>query len=130
MQDHRSEIVSIDNNRMVLQVKLDHVPASRRRTDRPTSVVVDLKLVECFSPDLGAQQPPASAPRTMIDIIIRSQRRRDRRGSALDSARGLLASIRSYLSAVDAPVEQGTAGGAPALPPDMPISSSSDEVPG
>jgi diguanylate cyclase (GGDEF)-like protein len=107
--DHQSDIVSIDNNRVVLRADARQLGRQRRRDDRPVSFVVDLTLTERHGDPSPDQPPSAGAVTTMVHVIIRPQRWRDRRSSAADSARHLLDSLASYLMARPqaAPPEHG-----------------------
>jgi diguanylate cyclase (GGDEF)-like protein len=101
VSDHKADIVSIDNNRLVLRVNSRNATVQQRRADRPTSFIVDLTLTE--QQDSGRTGRPRSSAGlgTKVHIIIRPQRQRDRRDDRAESAHRLLASLKSYLMARD-----------------------------
>ena len=60
---------------------------------------MDLTLVEHHNLDRASRPGSSARLGTKIHIIIRPQRQRDRREGAAESARQLLASLKSYLMA-------------------------------
>jgi diguanylate cyclase (GGDEF)-like protein len=109
--DHRARIVSIDGNRVQLEIDQRAVGRLRRLTDRPRGLRIDL----CFEEERfqGEGKGAAGAvTRTKIKITISPRTKRDRRhGDVTAEARAVLMSFRSYLMAV----EEGT------LPPAGPL---------
>jgi diguanylate cyclase (GGDEF)-like protein/PAS domain S-box-containing protein len=99
--DHHAEIVSIDEERVVLKIDAAHLPQSRRATDRPVPFVIELTFSEkrvetrCLP-----GQESGKVVRTFAHVIIRPRRNRDRRRRDADQrAAELLMSVKSYLMA-------------------------------
>lgn len=96
--DHHAEIMSIDDNTIVL--KIDGPNTARRNSDRPVPFFVTLGFEERRIPTKGRED--ANVLRTVIQVSIRPKRNRDRRREdALERARQLLFSLKSYLMAHD-----------------------------
>jgi hypothetical protein len=96
--DHHAEIVDIEENRIVLQIKSTRLLQVRRVTDRPVCFALSLTFNETHLDDRGVADPQMK--RTMIDVAIRPKRQRDRRQTDyVDRARQLLLSLKSYLMA-------------------------------
>jgi len=88
--DQSAEIVSIDEEKVTIKITGDAGSLLRRTADRSTPFLVELTFSE---------QPDAVRP-TFIDVSIRPIRHRDRRKTnAMDRARQLLVSLKSYLLA-------------------------------
>lgn len=103
--DHRARIVSIDGNRVCLEI--DHQPAGRirRLTDRSTALHVELLFEEerlQTDDDPEARSSSSKPTRTKIRIIVgpRTDRNR-RREDVTTQAREVLSSFRSYLMAAE-----------------------------
>lgn len=99
VSDHHANIESISENRIALLI--DSNPAQTRRAeDRPVPFCVELAFDESQGRVEGRSE--STALRTLIHVKIRPKRSRDRRRSdALERARKLLASLKSYLMASD-----------------------------
>jgi diguanylate cyclase (GGDEF)-like protein len=95
--DHHAEVVAIEDHRVALKIDAS-TQSLRRRTDRPVSFVLELNLEETRIERGGVTN--AQVLRTVINVSIRPRRRRDRRrNNAIDQARRLLVSVKSYLMA-------------------------------
>ncbi len=114
--DHHAEVVPIDDRRVALKIDVGGLPNLRRTGDREVPFVIDLEFEEAKPPEEGRGQGLA---RTIINVAIRPQRSRDRRGrDVLDRARQLLVSLKSYLVAQ----EQGAIAAASLMAqPDQPV---------
>jgi diguanylate cyclase (GGDEF)-like protein/PAS domain S-box-containing protein len=101
--DHQAEIVSINGNRIVLEITDRHPRYLRRLSDRPMTFILDLVFEEERSKSNPPNQAPTACPvRTKIQILISLQRTRNRRyQDILRRAQQMLISFRAYLMAVD-----------------------------
>jgi diguanylate cyclase (GGDEF)-like protein len=107
--DHSAEVASNDGERILLTIDDERVSLVRRRSDRPVSFQVELRLNE-EAAEASNGKAGGRVLRTRIYVKVRPKRSRDRRDADIsDRARSILASIRSYLMAVEdsAPVEEG-----------------------
>ncbi|QDU97812.1 diguanylate cyclase [Lignipirellula cremea] len=97
--DHHAQIVSIEEDNISLKIEGHGQQQSRRNDDRPVPFSIELSFEETEIPSPGRIGPMS---RTLILVSIRPIRHRDRRRSnALERARQLLSSLRSYLVAQD-----------------------------
>lgn len=99
--DHHAEVVLTDRNRVQLRMDGEKGgPLFRRGADRSIRLLMDISLhEESFAPD---NNPRAVFKRTRIGVSIAPVRSRERRSSdALERARQLVVSLRSYLMAID-----------------------------
>ncbi len=104
--DHRARIISVDGNRVKLEIDDRPMSRFRRLTDRPTTFSMDLRFEEerAKSERAGPVQSPGSGgtTRTRIKVAIGPRTNRDRRRKGMaDKARAVLASFRSYLMAIE-----------------------------
>ena len=103
--DHRARIISVDGNRVQLELDDRPVGRFRRFTDRPTSFSMDLRFEEERLKSERSPTAPASgagATRTRIKVVIGPRTNRDRRRKGMpDKAKEVLASLRSYLMAAE-----------------------------
>ncbi len=93
--DHHAEIVSIEENRVILSVDVRQSSTMRRSNERAVAFALELQFSENHS---------ASAENggTRIQVAIRPKRNRSRRREeTTDRARQLLVSIKSYLMAYE-----------------------------
>ncbi len=101
--DHQARIVSVDGNRVRLEI--DDQPAGRLRrlTDRPVTFGIDVQFEEeLVQKDQGQASLGAGTTRTKIKIAIGPCKGRERRrGDSLLQARQILLSFRSYLMAYE-----------------------------
>jgi len=101
--DHRARIIEIDDKHVRLE--LDDKPAGylRRLTDRPATFLLDLWFDEEYMADRRDEDVMGSvATRTKIKLALSLRDKRNRRqNDALDRAREILISFRSYLIATD-----------------------------
>jgi diguanylate cyclase (GGDEF)-like protein/PAS domain S-box-containing protein len=106
--DHHAEIESIDGDSVKLRIEGEKLSMNRRSNDRPVGFFVEMKLTEETFEKLNSQ---GIGNRTRIYVAIRLRRDRDRRRKdAIDRARMVMSSIKSYLVANEAdPPTQPTA---------------------
>jgi diguanylate cyclase (GGDEF)-like protein/PAS domain S-box-containing protein len=98
--DHHAEIVSIEDEHILLKIDGQHSPLLRRTNDRPVPFCIELRFAEQQFEKEG--QEGGGHLRTLIDVAIRPQRNRDRRRrDVLERARLLISSLKSYLMAQD-----------------------------
>ena len=101
--DHKADIKSIEDSRILLYIFGDRSQKDRRRGDRQIPLVVELTFAEEHV--LQGNSDTATTPshtRTKIQVVMRPKRNRDRRhANAVTRARQLLTSLRSYLMATD-----------------------------
>jgi hypothetical protein len=96
--DHEAEITAIDENHVALKIEGNHTPLLRRSSDRPVPFLIELRFEETRLPPDGRKA--AELLRTMIHVVIRPRRSRDRRRhNCVERARQLLVSLKSYLMA-------------------------------
>ena len=103
--DQHAEILSIEGNRVLIKVDGQAADTLRRGSDRPVPFTIELTFAE-NKPAAGERREPRSAadmPGTLIHVMIRPHKQRDRRqNDAVQRARQLLGSLKSYLMAQDA----------------------------
>jgi diguanylate cyclase (GGDEF)-like protein len=114
--DHAAKIVKTVENELHLAVTDSHVEVNRRSSDRPMTFMIQLKLSQQRSERSNTQGFATGAyVETRIDVVIRPRRDRDRRrDAAMEKARRLLGSLKSYLMAREFDEAAETAA-APAL---------------
>lgn len=99
--DHHAEILLTDRSRVQLLIGGDRgSPLFKRQSDRSIRLLIDLAIhEESFAPE---NNPRAVFKRTRITAVISPVKSRERRtAAALERARQLVASLRSYLMATD-----------------------------
>jgi len=98
--DHRAKIITIDGNRVKLEIA-DQPGPTRRRSDRSVTFVVDLRLEEeAFAKTESDNANNSAVSRTRIHVTVSPRKNRDRRRADIaDRAREVLCSFRSYLMA-------------------------------
>ncbi len=98
--DHHAEIVAIDEDHVVLHLEVQHNTSSRRRGDRAVPFQIELRFAEIRIEAEDGR--PQQSTRTLIRAAVRPRRNRDRRRrDAIDRARQLVSSVKSYLMAQD-----------------------------
>lgn len=98
--DHEAEIVSVEENRTTLKIDGVNTTGMRRTTDRSVSFIVDLIFEEARMSVDGKSE--GTIAKTMINVVIQPNRRRDRRRSDINErANQLLFSLKSYFIAQD-----------------------------
>ncbi len=103
VSDQSAEIKSIEASRILMHVLGECDLAMRRKSDRPVPLVVELQFAEeHVRQNASAGSAAPSHTRTRIKVVMRPKKNRDRRKSnAVNRARTLLSSLRSYLMAAD-----------------------------
>jgi len=100
--DHKAKVVAIDGSAVRLEISDYLESRQRRRTDRPVSFLLALRLEEeqpQKDDDLPAKE---GITRTTIHVAIGPLKNRDRRrGDVASRAMEMLVSLRSYLMASD-----------------------------
>lgn len=97
--DHDAEIQSVDEDHLVLKLDGDNLPLQRRSNDRPVAFLVELLLGEKRGQSQENERGGGML-RTYIRVAIRPLRNRDRRRhDAIQRARQILTSLKSYLVA-------------------------------
>jgi hypothetical protein len=103
--DHEARIEASDDRRVC--IALDGpgaIGVMRRSADRRVSLLAEVTLAEeqVRGTNSTGQNGGGTVTRTKIHVVVRPRRDRDRRRStAVGKARRLLASLRSYLMAID-----------------------------
>ena len=100
--DHHAEILSIDQDRVDLQIEAVSENPNRRRSDRPIPFLVELTLSEKYVESTSVDgRVTGQVARTYAHVAIRLKNSRDRRKKAdvAAQATAILAGIRSYLMA-------------------------------
>lgn len=97
--DQGAEVESVDQGHVVLRLEGDNLPNTRRTDDRAVPFLVELTLTERRDADPSRTDGQGRLS-TQILVAIRPLRNRDRRrGDAIERARQLLFSLKSYLMA-------------------------------
>ncbi len=115
--DHDAKIAKTDDNELHLVVTDGQSDANRRANDRPMTFVIELKLSQRHVERTNTQGFAAGTyAETMIAVTIRPRRDRDRRRDvAMEKARRLLGSLKSYLMAREDDGEAAEAAAAGAV---------------
>jgi len=101
--DHHAEVLAAEGDSIQLLVTEGDSSFLRRVADRPLRLVMDLKFEEIRREQVAAEQAATfGAARTQIRVSVASQKKRERRQEqAVERARQLLISFRSYLMATE-----------------------------
>ena len=104
--DHRARIISVDGNRVKLEIDDRPMSRFRRLTDRPDHVLHGPAVRGRASQERAHRPGPVAGQRrttrTRIKIVIGPRTNRDRRRKGMaDKAKAVLASFRSYLMAIE-----------------------------
>jgi diguanylate cyclase (GGDEF)-like protein/PAS domain S-box-containing protein len=101
--DHHANVESIDDSRICMSLDGGQLALLRRTSDRNVPLVIDLSFAEeQMRGANAANNSGGTLTRTKIQVSIRPRRGRDRRRApAVNRARVVLASLRSYLMATD-----------------------------
>jgi diguanylate cyclase (GGDEF)-like protein len=98
--DHQARIISVDGNRVRMEISDKPVGRLRRLTDRPATFCLDVQMQEDHESESGLRD--AGVTRTKIKVTVSVRETRNRRQSEVTaSARGILISFRSYLMAAE-----------------------------
>src|SRR5690606_34889487 len=96
--DHHAEIVAIDEDHVVLHLEVQNDSGGRRKVDKAMPFQIELRFSEVRLPAEDGR--PQVSTRTLIRAAVRPRRNRDRRRrDAVDLARRLISSVKSYLMA-------------------------------
>lgn len=105
IHDHKAEIIKVENDRVAIRMSGRAHPASRRSQDRPTDLLIDVRLEQVEVKPAGARG--SIQCQTRLWVTIRAAKARDRRiANILAQATQLLISFRSYLLAQELTEEQ------------------------
>jgi diguanylate cyclase (GGDEF)-like protein len=100
--DHKAKVVTIDGSSVRLEISDYLESRQRRRTDRPVSFLLDLRLEEEQPRKDDDPSAKEGITRTTIHVAIGPLKNRDRRrGDVASRAMEMLVSLRSYLMASD-----------------------------
>jgi hypothetical protein len=108
--DHHLEILSVDGDRIRLQIEMDGHRRGRRKSDYKVPFLVELAVAEQQTPIDGPEdRVAAQVARTRVRVTIRLRRAGDRRAAnvARQAAR-ILNALQSYLMASQEPEEFGS----------------------
>ena len=95
--DQHAEIVSVEQNHVVLRLDAQNTPLIRRRNDRPVPFFIELRFEERR---VDSEGRGGANLHTFVHVTIRPKRQRDRRRQDVhERARHLLVSLKSYLMA-------------------------------
>ena len=98
--DHGAEIVSVDEEQIVMSFDGRSASTMRRAGDRNVSFLIELKFTEKLLDSESNAERYESAMRTTVHVTIRPKRNRDRRRrDAVERSRQALSSLKSYLMA-------------------------------
>lgn len=106
--DHNAKILKTEEHDIRIECSDGAAGSQRRKGDRPVGFVIDLKLAEEFiERENGVGLARGAYAQTTAAVTIRPRHERDRRrGYATERARKLLGSLKSYLMAKEAGVEE------------------------
>lgn len=106
--DNHAEITAIEEDHILLKVDGQYDPLLRRRVERSVTLIIELVFTENHATE-GDDQSPVH---TTAHVTIRPKRNRDRRRrDAIERARQLMISLKSYLIAHE--VESSSKGAKP-----------------
>ncbi|MCA9123101.1 MAG: diguanylate cyclase [Planctomycetaceae bacterium] len=95
--DHKAQILEIHENCVTVKIEETQSNSGKRASDRAVPFLMELTFEEESS---GTPQRGAVQQRTLIRVVIRPRRQRDRRrNDMIERARQLLVSVKSYLMA-------------------------------
>ena len=100
--DHKAKIITVDGNKMQLEIEDESVSRLRRLTDRSTAFIMDLAFEEERLQKTPSETLSTSCTmtRTKIKVTISTRKARERRREeVLARARDVMVSFRSYLIA-------------------------------
>ena len=98
VSDHHADVVAAEGDVVMLRIGARYSPLIRRASDRPVPFLVSLRFAEKRVEVAG--QNDSKAARTLIKVVIRPTKNRDRRrGDVLERTRQLLVSLKSYFMA-------------------------------
>jgi diguanylate cyclase (GGDEF)-like protein len=99
--DHGAEVLSINGNRLELQIDVGRKSPARRRSDHPVPFLLELTLAEQRR---GSVPTPGHSRRshTQVNVLIRLKRSRDQKVASVErQATSILEALKSYLMAGD-----------------------------
>ncbi len=97
--DHHAEILSINADRIDLQIEAQHKRPARRRSDRPVPFLVELTLSE---PRAGSASGEPRKSQTRVRVTIRLKRARDQKCTNVSQQAGaILIGLKGYLMATE-----------------------------
>jgi diguanylate cyclase (GGDEF)-like protein/PAS domain S-box-containing protein len=101
--DQMAEVESIDDSRICMSLGAGQMSLLRRTSDRDVPLFIELQFAEEQMRGANSSgNTGGTLTRTKVQVIIRPRRSRDRRrATAVNRARVVLASLRSYLMATD-----------------------------
>lgn len=115
VSDNRAQVDSIAEDHVVLKVEAPNMPLMRRKGDRAVPLMIEVDFTE---KRLGKNQSPGSPKslvRTVMRVVIRPKRNRDRRrGDSVERARQLFENLKAYMMAYESGILQYTGDDNPA----------------
>jgi len=101
--DHHAKVLSINADRIDLEIEAERKNPARRRSDRPIPFLVELALSEERVPTASVNgRSTGQLSRTRVQVGIRLKNTRDRRtADAAVQASSILAAVKSYLMATE-----------------------------
>ena len=101
--DQPAHVETIEDSRICILIQGGPVSMTRRTTDRATPLLMELSFAEEQVRGANASgNSGGTVTRTRIHVVVRPKRNRDRRrAGAVDRARRVLNSLRSYLMATE-----------------------------
>lgn len=104
VSDHHATINTENNDTITVLIDGQHAPLQRRATDRPVSFFIQLDLQQTDRHHNDGKGEPTG---THILVTVQPRNRRDRRHQEIvERAMTLLNSLKSYLTAEEAPAEK------------------------
>jgi diguanylate cyclase (GGDEF)-like protein len=104
--DHHAEILAIEDNHVTLKIDGQHTPLLRRSSDRAVPFLVELVFKGTVTHEDSGKNSA-----TLIQVTVRPKRQRDRRRrDAVERARQLFVSLKSYLMAHDYVASEDSVG--------------------
>jgi diguanylate cyclase (GGDEF)-like protein len=101
--DHEAHIVSVEENNVRLEIRDGPDGWMRRRSDRPVTFCLDIRLEEEHLQRSGSEPSKEAGTWTKLHVAVSPLRSRDRRrADVTDRAREVMVSFRSYLMASEA----------------------------
>ena len=108
--DHDAEVLSINGNRLELQIDVGRKTPARRRSDRPVPFLLELTLAEQRRGN-ATVVGQSRRSHTQVNVVIRLKRSRDQKVASVErQATSILEALKSYLMAGDdvSPSEMGS----------------------
>ena len=97
--DQQAVITEVSDDRLELTIDGEAIPQKRRSSDRAVSFIVELNFDE---KEIAVEGARGATVKTMVEVIVCTKYGRDRRQKdAMERARQMVSSLKSYLVAQD-----------------------------